>query len=251
MSRIPLVAGNWKMNGTVEEALYLIDRLLPGLREVENVDRLVCPPFTALAAVASRLSGSGIYVSAQNMYWEQSGAFTGEISPLMLKPYCRFVILGHSERRANFGETDETVNQRVFAALVHNLIPIICVGETLEEREGGRTEDVVQKQVRMALKDVDLASSDEIVIAYEPVWAIGTGKAATAEGANDVITQSIRAILGLEFGEDRAEATRILYGGSVKPSNAVEFFNQSDIDGALVGGASLKPQDFIEITRSA
>jgi triosephosphate isomerase len=251
MSRIPLVAGNWKMNGTVEEALLLVEDLMVGLEEIEHVDRLVCPPFTALAAVAARLSGSGIYVGAQNMHWEQSGAYTGEISPLMLKPYCQFVILGHSERRAYFGETDETVNIRVVAALAYDLIPIICVGETLEEREAGRTEEVVQRQVRMALKDIDLGNSDEIVIAYEPVWAIGTGKAATAEGASEVIARSIRAILRLEFGDARADATRILYGGSVNPSNATEFFSQPEIDGGLVGGASLKAQDFIDIVRAA
>jgi triosephosphate isomerase len=248
MSRIPLVAGNWKMNGTVEEALLLVEDLMVGLEEIEYVDRLVCPPFTALAAVAARLSGSGIYVGAQNMHWEQSGAYTGEISPLMIK---QFVILGHSERRAYFGETDETVNKRVIAALAYDLIPIICVGETLEEREAGRTEEVVQRQVRMALKDIDLGNSDEIVIAYEPVWAIGTGKAATAEGASEVIARSIRAILRLEFGDARADAARILYGGSVNPSNATEFFSQPEIDGGLVGGASLKAQDFIGIVRAA
>ncbi len=251
MSRIPLVAGNWKMNGTVEEAMLLAEDLMVGLDGIKYVDRLVCPPFTAIAAVAARLSGSGIYVGAQNMHWEQSGAYTGEISPLMIKPYCQFVILGHSERRAYFGETDETVNIRVAAALAYDLIPIICVGETLEEREAGWTEEVVQRQVRMALKDIDLGDSDEIVIAYEPVWAIGTGKAATAEGASEVIAQSIRAILGLEFGDARAEATRILYGGSINPSNAAEFFSQPEIDGGLVGGASLKAQDFIDIVHAA
>ncbi|OGO17096.1 MAG: triose-phosphate isomerase [Chloroflexi bacterium RBG_16_48_8] len=249
--RIPLVAGNWKMNGTGDEALSLIDAILPELQEVQDVECVVCPPFTVLYIVSQRLSGSGIHTGAQNMFWEESGAYTGEVSPLMLKQMCKFVILGHSERRAIFGETDDTVNKRVLSALYHGLVPIICVGETLDEREGGMTDEVVQCQVRLALKDVDLKYSDEIIIAYEPVWAIGTGRSATAEGANAVIEGSIRTILKQELGNSISEATRILYGGSVKPDNAREFFIQSEIDGALVGGASLKAQDFVEIIRAA
>jgi triosephosphate isomerase len=239
------------MNMSNQEALALIGTMLPGLGEIKDVDRVVCPPFTALSVVADRLSNSDIDVGAQNMYWEEYGAFTGEVSPLMLKPFCRFVILGHSERRAYFGETDGTVNKRVFSALSHGIIPIICVGETLEEREAGKTEEVVQGQVREALHGVVLDDSNEIVIAYEPVWAIGTGLAATPDEANEVIAQSIRAILANEIKKTIAQATRILYGGSVKPGNAREFFNQNDIDGALVGGASLKADDFIAITQAA
>jgi len=251
MTRIPLVAGNWKMNGTGEEALALIDAMFPELLEMKDVERVVCPPFTALYIVSQRLAGSDIQVGAQNMYWEDSGAFTGEVSPLMLKQLCRFVILGHSERRAVFGETDDTVNKRVLSALSHGIIPIICVGETLDEHERGMTERVVQRQVHLALRDVSVNPPSQIVIAYEPVWAIGTGRSATAEDANTVIDGSIRTILKQDLGKSISESTRVLYGGSVKPDNAREFFIQPDIDGALVGGASLKALDFVEIVRAA
>ena len=239
------------MNFTNQEALVLIDAMLPGLCEIDDVDRVICPPFTALSIIADRLSKSDINVGAQNMHWEESGAYTGEVSPLMLKPHCQFVILGHSERRAYFGETDETVNKRVLSALSHDLIPIICVGETLEEREAGRTEEIVQGQVREALDRVVLGDSSEIVIAYEPVWAIGTGRAATPEVANEVILQSIRDILEVELGERIAQTIRVLYGGSVSTENARDFFDQPDVDGALVGGASLKANDFVEIVLAA
>ena len=251
MIRKPLVAGNWKMHATETQALTLLQGMLPGLIEIKDVDRVICPPFTALSIVADQLTGTDIYVGAQNMHWEESGAYTGEVSPLMLKSYCQYVILGHSERRAYFGETDETVNKRVLSALSHGIIPIICVGETLEERESGKTEEVVQRQVREGLKKVELDHSKEIIVAYEPVWAIGTGKAATPEDANSVIAHSIRAVLTTEFGNPVAEGTRVLYGGSVKPDNAREFFSQPDIDGALVGGASLKAKDFVDIINAA
>ena len=251
MTRKPLVAGTWKMHGTEKEALSLIEGLLPGLSEITDVDRVVCPPFTALSIVANRLGGSNISVGAQNMLWEESGAYTGEISPLMLMASCQYAILGHSERRAYFGETDDTVNKRVLSALSHGIIPIICVGETLEERESGKTEEVVQRQMREGLKEVKLENSREIVIAYEPVWAIGTGKAATPKDANLVIVHSIRAVLATVLGNPVAEGTRVLYGGSVKPDNARDFFSQPDIDGALVGGASLKAKDFVEIVKAA
>jgi triosephosphate isomerase len=251
MTRKPLVAGNWKMHGTEKQALTLLEDMVAGLIEIEDVDRVVCPPFTVLSIVANRLAGSDLSVGAQNMHWEESGAYTGEVSPLMLKPYCRYVILGHSERRAYFGETDETVNKRVLSALIHGIIPIICVGETLEERESGRTEEVVQRQMREGLKDVELDHSKEIIIAYEPVWAIGTGKAATPKDANFVIAHSIRAVLATGLGNPVAEGTRVLYGGSVKPDNARDFFSQPDIDGALVGGASLKAKDFMDIVNAA
>jgi triosephosphate isomerase len=239
------------MNMTNQEALVLIDSMLPGLGEIKEVDRVICPPFTALSLVADRLSKSSIHVGAQNMHWEETGAYTGEISPLMLKPYCQFVILGHSERRAYFAETDKTVNKRVLSALSHEIIPVICVGETLEEREAGRTEEIVQGQVRQALNGIVLEDTHEIIIAYEPVWAIGTGRAATPEGANEVIVYSIRDILEVELGKQIAQATRVLYGGSVKTGNARDFFVQPDIDGALVGGASLKAKDFVEIVLAA
>jgi triosephosphate isomerase len=251
MTRKPFVAGNWKMNGTENEALSLLEGLLTRVNEIIDVDIAVCPPHTAISIVAGRLAGSHIDVGAQNMYWEESGAFTGEISPIMLKPYCRFVIVGHSERRAYFSETDETVNKRVLSALSHELIPIICVGETLEERDAGRTEEVVERQVSESLKGVKLDHSDEIVFAYEPIWAIGTGRAATPKDANWVIAHSIRNILARKLGDPIAQATRILYGGSVKPDNARGFFVQVDIDGALVGGASLKAEDFADIVQAA
>jgi triosephosphate isomerase len=250
MARKPFVAGNWKMNGTEIETIALLDGLLPRLNEIEDVDIVVCPPYTALSLVADRLAGSHIGVGAQNLYWEESGAYTGEISPLMIKPYCGFVIVGHSERRAYFGETDETVNKRVTSALAHDIVPIICVGEKLDERDAGKTEEVVERQVRESLKGVELDRLN-IVMAYEPVWAIGTGRAATSKDANWVIANSIRRVLADELGDGVAQATRILYGGSVKPNNAREFFAQEDIDGALVGGASLKANDFVDIVAAA
>jgi triosephosphate isomerase len=251
MPRIPMIAGNWKMNKTNEEAIALVDEMLAELEVLSGVERVICPPFTALSVVSQRLEGSGIFVGAQNMYWEEGGAFTGEIAPAMLKSLCKYVILGHSERRAYFGETDETVNKRLTAALANDLIPILCVGETLDERDAGRTKEVVRRQVELALKGLDLGSSRELVIAYEPIWAIGTGRAATAEGANLVIGETIRGVLKEMVGNEFVDATRILYGGSVKPGNALEFFQQPEIDGALVGGASLKAQDFIGIVKAA
>jgi triosephosphate isomerase len=251
MTRKPFVAGNWKMNGTEIETLALLEGLLPRLNEITDVDMVVCPPYTSLSLAAGRLAGSQIGIGAQNLYWEEAGAYTGEISPLMIKPYCRFVIVGHSERRAYFRETDETVNKRVLSALSHDIIPIICVGEKLDERDAGRTEEVVERQVRESLKGVEADHLDEIVIAYEPVWAIGTGRAATSKEANRVIAHSIRNVLANELGDAIALTTRILYGGSVKPGNAREFFVQEDIDGALVGGASLNVNDFVDIVEAA
>jgi triosephosphate isomerase len=251
MTRIPLVAGNWKMNMTLAESRELVPGLLEGLADFQGVDVLVCPPFTALSVVAEVLSDSPISVGAQNMYWEESGAFTGEISPLMVAELCSHVILGHSERRAQFGDTDENVNRRVRAALAHSLIPILCVGETLQENEAGRTADVVSRQVRAGLEGIAAEEAGGIVVAYEPVWAIGTGRAATAEGANEVIAVIIRPALEHLFGEDIAKSTRILYGGSVSGENAAELFGQTDIDGGLVGGASLSHTNFLDIIRAA
>ncbi|MDX1378068.1 MAG: triose-phosphate isomerase [Anaerolineales bacterium] len=250
MNRTLVVAGNWKMNKTNAEARELVDALSEGLRAVENVEKVLCPPFTSLGLLSEMLAESDIGVGAQNMHWEEKGAFTGEISPDMVKELCRYVIIGHSERRAYFGETDEMVNKKVRAALAHDLIPIVCVGETLDEYESKQTEEVVRRQINLGLADIDPTHASRIIVAYEPVWAIGTGKASSAENANGVHKQVIRPALTALFGEDVAQAIRIQYGGSVNAANASEFFSQSDIDGALVGGASLKPQDFVAIARA-
>jgi triosephosphate isomerase len=249
--RIPLVAGNWKLHKTVAEARQLVLEMLTGLEAVEGVEKLVCPPFTALMALNDLLKGRGVSLGAQNIFWEASGAFTGEISPLMVAEFCQYVIIGHSERRAYFGETDESVNRRVKAALGYDLTPIVCVGETLEENESGRAAEVVSRQVRDGLNGAGVSTGKDLVIAYEPVWAIGTGRAATAEDANLIIRNVIRPTLSGLFGEQVAQSVRVLYGGSVKPGNAVEFFRTPEIDGALVGGASLNAADFIGITQAA
>jgi len=248
--RKPFVAGNWKMNKTVDQAKALVQELLPGLQAVPQVERVLCPPFPSLMTLSSQLANTGIGLGAQNLHWEASGAFTGEIAPAMVKEFCDFVIIGHSERRTYFGETDETVNKKLKAALAIGLIPIVCIGETLAEYEAGITGDVVKRQVLQGFKDIDPAISAKIVVAYEPVWAIGTGKAATSDGANAVHKDKIRPVLANLFGSENAQAIRILYGGSVTAANATEFFKTSDIDGALVGGASLK-SDFIHIVEAA
>lgn len=239
------------MNKTVAETRELVSKLLAPLMEIREVERVLCPPFTSIFAVSSMLDGSGIGLGAQNLHWEEKGAFTGEIAPSMVKEICGYVILGHSERRTYFGETDETVNRKLHAALKHDLTPIVCVGETLDEYESGRTSEVVLRQINQGLADVDPASASRIVVAYEPVWAIGTGKASSGENANHVHGQVIRPALTELFGADAAQAIRIQYGGSVTGANASEFFSQSDIDGALVGGASLKVDDFVAIVKAA
>ncbi|MGW8251033.1 MAG: triose-phosphate isomerase [Anaerolineales bacterium] len=249
--RIPLVAGNWKMYKTVAEARHLVSELVPGLQAIEGVDKVLCPPFTDLLAVKALLEGTDIALGAQNMHWEASGAFTGEISPAMVAELCQYIIIGHSERRAYFGETDSSVNRKVHAALLHGILPIVCVGETLEENEAGSTTEVVTRQLRDGLARLDLEDGSTLVVAYEPVWAIGTGKAATPDGANGVIADVIRPVLADEFGEPFANQVRVLYGGSVKSDNAAEFFAQPDIDGALVGGASLKADEFTAIAQAA
>ncbi len=249
--RTPLIAGNWKMYKTSAEARQLLSDMLPGLAALQGVEIVLCPPFTSILPVASLVEGTAINVGAQNMYWDASGAFTGEVAPPMLAEFCRYVIVGHSERRAHFGETDTMVNRKVLAALEHHLIPIMCVGETITENEAGLTKDVVARQVKDGLSGVDAASVGSVVIAYEPVWAIGTGRAATADGANNVIAGVIRLWLAQTYGEQPAELVRILYGGSVKADNAAEFFHYPDIDGALVGGASLKADEFIAIAKAA
>ncbi len=239
------------MHLTVSEAEALVTEMLPGLNSIKEVDNLVCPPFTALDRVASILADSKVSLGAQNLFWEEEGAYTGEISPLMLAELVEYVIIGHSERRAYFQDTDQAVNKKVKAAGAAGLNPILCVGETLEENEAGRTGEVVKRQLRAALVDVTEADLKQMIIAYEPVWAIGTGKAATPQGANQVIKDYIRDELAVIYPGSAAESIRILYGGSVKPGNARDFFQMPDIDGALVGGASLKAEDFIQITEAA
>ncbi len=245
--RTPIIAGNWKMNKNVAEAVDLVRALRESTAAVEKVEMVVCPPFVALTAVKEALAGSKIGLGAQNVYWEEKGAFTGEISPLMLKGLVSYVIIGHSERRQYFGETDATVNKRVKAALAHGLMPIMCVGETLAQREAGETAAVVTTQVMNGLAGLTAEEVKAIVIAYEPVWAIGTGRASTGEDANAVVAQNIRAPLSKLFGEKIAQGIRVQYGGSVTPANIEEFMGAPEIDGALVGGASLKVADFTTI----
>ena len=247
--RTPLVAGNWKMNKTVAEARELVSTMSAKLREIPNVEKVLCPPFITIPALAEMLAGSGIGLGVQNLHWEEKGAFTGEVAPNMVNEFCQYVIIGHSERRTYFGETDESVNRKLHAALKAGLTPIVCVGETLEQYEAGSTSDVVRRQINVGLAGID--SPAKVVVAYEPIWAIGTGKASSSENANFVHQQVIRPALSELFGAQNAEAIRILYGGSVTAANAAEFFAYPDIDGALVGGASLKPDEFVAITKAA
>jgi triosephosphate isomerase (TIM) len=245
------VAGNWKMNKTIPEASALVRSLLPEIDKFENVDMAVCPSYLAVPVVAEFCKGTNLQVGAQNLYWEGSGAYTGEVAPHMVAEVCDYVIVGHSERRKFFGETDKTVNLRLKAALDVGLKVIVCVGETLEENEAGKTEEVVTRQVTMGLADMTTEQAASITVAYEPVWAIGTGRAATPEDANHVHSDVIRPLLVKQFGEQAAQSMRIQYGGSIKPANAAELFAMSDIDGGLVGGASLKAESFVEIIRAA
>jgi triosephosphate isomerase len=247
--RRPLIAGNWKLHKTIPEALELVAALTSEVGALDDVDLVVAPPFTALARVAEALSGSGIAVAAQNCHPEPTGAFTGEVSPLLLRDAgCRYVIVGHSERRQLFGEDDAFLNRKVHALAAEGLGAIFCIGETLEERESGRMFDVLRHQVGAGLKGIDAAAMAGVVVAYEPVWAIGTGKVASTEQAQEAHA-FIRELLGELFGAGVADATRILYGGSVKPDNVDGLMAQPDIDGTLVGGASLKAADFIRIAR--
>lgn len=249
--RKPFVAGNWKMNKNISEARELIRAILPEVQGINQVEIVVCPPFVCLEAAKQEAEGTVIKIGAQNMHWEAKGAFTGEVSAAMLIYLCEYVIIGHSERRSMFGETNETVNKKMQAALKAGLKPIMCVGEILPENQAGKTASIVESQVRAGLKDIDPAQAENIVIAYEPVWAIGTGLAATPEGANGVQRDVIRPVLRELFGQERGNAMRILYGGSVTPENAVELFAQSDIDGGLIGGASLKADSFAAIVKAA
>ncbi len=249
--RIPLIAGNWKMYKTEEEALQLVSGLTQRLKDVSEVRVVVCPPFTALSSAGKVLENSRILLGAQNMHWEKEGSYTGEISPAMLKAAgCKYVIIGHSERRGYFFETNETVNLKIKSALSSNLCPIICVGEKLEERETNKTKEVVEIQIKGAYKDLSDWQAEKTVVAYEPVWAIGTGKTATPQQANQVHV-FIRELLSARYGTETSEKISILYGGSVKPENSRELLEMQDIDGALVGGASLDVVSFEKIVRSA
>ena len=249
--RKPIVAGNWKMNKTATEAVALVEALKKELSGMTQVDVVLCPPATALESVSKAAAGTPMAVGAQNMHWEKSGAFTGEVAADMLKDLkCHYVILGHSERRQYFHETDDIVNKKTKAALAAGLIPIVCVGELLEQREAGQTEKVVETQVRGSLAGLSANDLIKTVIAYEPVWAIGTGKTATPQQAQDVHA-FIRKIVAQISDQHVAESVRIQYGGSVKGSNAKELFHQPDIDGGLVGGASLEAKSFVEIVKGA
>ncbi len=249
--RTPFVAGNWKMNKTIVETRELVSAMKPVLSGIAGVEKVFCPPFMSLAEASALLADSGIGLGAQNMHWEEKGAFTGEVAPGMVKELCSYVILGHSERRAYFGETDEIVNRKLLAAQKFGLIPIVCVGETLEQYESNQTRDVVMSQTSLGLKGVSAEFAPSIVVAYEPVWAIGTGKASNGVEANNVVKEYIRPAIAELYGEETAQAVRVLYGGSVTGANAAEFFSQPDIDGALVGGASLKVDDFAAIIKAA
>ena len=244
--RVPIIAGNWKMNTTVSEATELVKAMRAGLDQIDNVGKVICPPFISLAAVGELIKGSSLKLGAQNVYFEEKGAYTGEISPLMLADQCEFVIIGHSERRQYFNETGEIVNKKIVAALKVGLKPILCIGERLEENEAGRMEEVVTEQLRSSLAEIAYLNS--LVIAYEPVWAIGTGRAATGEQANETIGLIRRNITKL-YDKETAQNMRILYGGSVTAVNTAEFINQPEIDGALVGGASLKASEFLSIVK--
>ncbi len=249
--RTPLVAGNWKMNMTRAPGLRLVEEMGRALAAVRGVEVAVCPPATLLEAVGRALEGTPFLLGAQTMHWEPHGAYTGEISgPMLVDLGCRLVILGHSERRLYFGETDEAVGRKAQAACAHRLIPIICVGERLDERETGKTDAIISVQVRASLRRLEGTAGGSLVIAYEPVWAIGTGQTATGEEANR-IAGLIRGLVGALAGPSAADGARILYGGSVRPDNIREFVQQPEIDGALVGGASLDAQAFATIVRAA
>jgi triosephosphate isomerase len=246
--RTPIIAGNWKMNKTADEAVDFVRQIRVGLNNIRNVESVVCPPFVALSSVAEVLKATRISVGAQNMYYELKGAYTGEISIEMIKPYCQYVILGHSERRAFFGESDENVNKKVKVALSHGITPIICVGESLQQNEAGQTHDFVSGQVKAALSGLSKDQVSTCVLAYEPIWAIGTGKTANPADAGRIIGLTVRGAVADVFGEETAKSVRIQYGGSVNPENIGDFMAHPDIDGALVGGASLKA-GFVEMIR--
>jgi triosephosphate isomerase len=247
--RTPIIAGNWKMNKTIREAVELVKAMQAPLSRIDGVTKVVCPTAVCLPAVREAIGNAEIGLGAQNMYFEEKGAYTGEISPTMIKDLVQYVIIGHSERRGCFGETDEMVNKKIKAAFVHALTPIVCVGETLELRQAGQTNEWVKNQVIAALEGLAGAQVKSMIIAYEPIWAIGTGVAATSQDAQDVIGGVVRPTVADLFGDEVAQAVRIQYGGSVKPANTTELMGMPDVDGGLVGGASLKAEDFVEIVR--
>ena len=242
--RKPIIAANWKMNTSTSEATELVKAMKKKLGSITGTEKVLCPPFISLSIVKELIKGTSIKLGAQNMHFERSGAFTGEISPVMLSRLCDFVILGHSERRALFGESDQIINKKVLAALELRLTPIVCVGESLEQNEAGETIEVVTRQIKAAFDGVE--SLQGTVVAYEPIWAIGTGKAARGEQAN-AIHKVIRSVIAQLYGDPAAKDIRIQYGGSVTSANIAEFIGQPEIDGALVGGASLKAPEFISI----
>ena len=249
--RKPIIAGNWKLNKTIKDSIELVTLLKRELSEISEVDIVVCPVFTSLRDVCDSLIDTNIGVGAQNLYWEDEGAFTGEVSaPLIKEAGAQYVIIGHSERRQYFNETDQTVNKKIRAALKHGLIPIVCIGEVLAEREAGKTKSVINTQFHGSLEGLSAEEMQKIIIAYEPVWAIGTGKTATPAQAQEVHAY-IRELLRERFDEDTADEVRIQYGGSVKPDNIGELIAQEDIDGALVGGASLKADSFVAIVKNS
>ncbi len=244
--RRSLIAGNWKMNTTVSEAVNLAKEMLVELESIKNVEIVLCPPFISLQSVRDVVKDTIIEMGAQNMYFKDKGAFTGEVSPLMLHGLCQYVILGHSERRQYFGETDALVNDKIKAAFANDILPVLCIGESLAENEAGKTREILYRQINEGLKAVP--ANNRFVLAYEPIWAIGTGRAATGVQAGET-TGFIRRTLADLWGKDAASAVRILYGGSVTGANIGEFVKEADIDGALVGGASLKAAEFISIVR--
>ncbi|HHZ20361.1 MAG TPA: triose-phosphate isomerase [Firmicutes bacterium] len=247
--RTPLIAGNWKMYKTIPEAVQLVEELVKTVGDSTEVEVAVCPPFTALATVAGLIKGSKIRLGAQDLFWEKEGAYTGEVSPAMLADLgCHYVIIGHSERREYFGETDETVNKKVQAAFAHGLTPIVCVGESLAQRKAGETDMLVKSQIEKGLAGLQAEDAAKLVIAYEPIWAIGTGLSSDGPDANRVIGL-IRRTLAQMYGAAVADRIRIQYGGSVKPNNIKEFMEQPEIDGALVGGASLDAASFTSIVK--
>jgi triosephosphate isomerase len=247
--RKPIMAGNWKMNKNSEEAAQLAAAIRQNVAGIEGVERILCPPFVSLATVQAAVKGASIGVGAQNMHWAESGAYTGEISPTMLAGLAEYVILGHSERRQYFGESDEGVNKKTVAALAHGLTPIVCVGESLAQNEAGETHTFVSGQVKAALAGLTADQVKQVIVAYEPIWAIGTGKAATAQQAQDICGGTVRAAIAELFGNEVAQATRVLYGGSTNAKNIREIMQQPDIDGALIGGAALQADGYSDMVR--
>lgn len=247
--RTPMIAGNWKMNKTPAEALGFVDSLQDELQRLSQIDRVVCPPYVALQVVAATLSNTGIGIGAQDVHWAESGAYTSCVAANMLVGIADYAIVGHSETRQYLGVTDEEVNKKTKAALQNGIKPIVAMGESLEQNEAGKTASVCDQQIRAALADITPEDMANVIIAYEPIWAIGTGKTATPEQAQNIIGGVVRPAIADLYGDDIAQATRILYGGSMKPDNCADLMNQPDIDGGLIGGASLKQEDFLALVR--